>query len=245
MHQVRIFGSVLPALFLALPLTAQQKVKIDFHEYASDTTTSYQAAIGRPVTSHGLDFYQASGFQTPPANANNALGTWGTKDAGALNRPVNLGSSTALWGTTLGGEIDLFNSQSDVFTGRYAPFSLFSMDVSHLYSSAYSPIAIRPFNLTFYAFTADTAYTQTFSFLAPPIFGGVQTPVLQTLIFNDQFQNVLQVAWNQGSGSGSAHQFTNVVASTPEPSSMVLLGTGFTGLFGITARRRRKNSINI
>lgn len=131
------------------------------------------------------------------------------------------------------------------------PFNLYSMDVSHLYSTAYAPFNLVPINLTFGAFTGQYAdgpvpFFQTFVILPPAVVNGVRTPVLQTLVFDERFRDVSNVFWNQGSGSGSAHQFTNVVANTtPEPSSVALLGTGFVALFGVTGNgRRRKDSTN-
>ncbi len=238
LHATR-FRMLVPALLLALPIGAQETVSINFNQYASPTTTEYQAAIGAPVQSSGLDFYQATDFDA--THNRNALGTWGTSDAGSVNRPTNIGSSTTLFGTALGGEIDILSSQSDAVFGPYMPFSLFSMDVAHLYSTAFSSIALQPFTMRFYAYYAGgDPFFQDFLINLPPVGqNGFRTPVLQTLTFDSRFQDVVNVYWNQGAGSGTATQFTNVVASTPEPSSMALLGTGLVGLGGVFKRRRR------
>ena len=241
LHAKRI-RSLVPAfaiaLALAIPLGAQETVTINFNEFSSPTTTEYQAGIGAPLSSNGLDFYQASAYD---ANNRNAIGTWGTSDAGSVNRPTNIGSSTAMFGTALAGEIDILSSQTDPVFGPFENFSLFSIDVGHLYSTAFSSIALQPFTLTFYGSgLAGDGFFQSFLINLPPLDqNSVRTPVLQTLVFDARFQDVNNVWWNQGAGSGTAHQFTNVVASTPEPSSMALLSTGLVALGGIVKRRRR------
>jgi len=236
MRQPTMMRLLLPALLFALPAGAQN-VTIDFHEYASPTTTEYQAAVGAPVTSGGLDFYNATGLD---ANALNSLGTWGTSDAGSVNRPSNIGTSTTLFATVLGTEVDIYGHGSDLVVGPLNPFSLISLDIAHLYSSAFSPIALVNVNLRFFGFLGSgPVFFQDFLLPAPVAVNGVQTPVLQTLVFDDRFHNVSNVWYIQGAGSGSATQFTNVV-TTPEPSSLVLLASGLFGVIGISTRRRHR-----
>ena len=241
MIHARRIRFVVPALLLAIPLGAQQTSTSTFNQYASPTTTEYQAAVGAPLSDNGLDFYQSADFGT----GLNAIGTWGTSDAGSVNIPSNVGSSTTVFGTTLGAEIDILKTGTDPVLGPYMPFSLFSIDVAHLYSNAYSSIALSPFTMRFFAYHSDGAtFFQDFLInLAPADQNGIRTPMLRTLNFDSRFQDVLNVYWNQGAGSGTATQFTNVVASTPEPSSFALLGTGLVGLGGVFKRRRRGNTI--
>src|SRR5215208_1215356 len=97
----------------ALPTAAQVQAVSTFGEYSSPFTTEFQATIGRPVQSGVLDFY-ASEFFVPGGTARNVLGTWGTSpsDPGSVNRPTNISTSTAMFGTRPNEEIDVFGAGS-------------------------------------------------------------------------------------------------------------------------------------
>ena len=245
MGRLRHWGLALAVIVVGGPAGAQ--VKSTFNSYTSPTTTEYQAAIGAPVTSGVLDFYATEFFV---AGARNVLGTWGTADVGAVNRPTNIGTSTAMFGTQLGEEVDIFGKGTDVvgaFNGiaPFLNFSLFSIDVAHLYSTAFSPFALNPFTFTVFAFgpsTGGATISQAFTIPAPASIGGVQSPFLTTVTLDSRFSNVSNAWFNQSNGSGSAYQFTNVVASTvPEPSTYVMLLTGLVSL-GLFYRWRRSQT---
>src|SRR4051794_27968619 len=125
MSRVRFLRLAIVATIAAAPASAQV-VTSTFSEFTSQTTTEFQAAIGRPVTSGILDFYDTELFV---AGARNVLGTWGTSlsDPGSVNRPTNVGSSNTMFATQLGEEVDLFGTGTDVILGTFRPFSLFSM----------------------------------------------------------------------------------------------------------------------
>lgn len=226
----------LESITLSAPAGAQIST---FSAYLSATTTEYAAAVGRPVTSGALDFYDTELFV---AGARNVLGTWGTGDAGAVNRPTNIGSSTAMFATQLGEEVDLFGRGSDIVLGRYNEFNIFSVDVGHLYSTVFSPFTLLSFNFTVFGFgtgTGNTTISQVFAITAPTAVAGVQNPRLQTLTFDSRWRNMSNVWWSQANGSGSAHQFTNVSASlVPEPGTYALTFVGLVGLFWVRNRRR-------
>lgn len=219
---------------LAAPAAAQHA--IDFSTYASPVTTEYEATIGAPLTAGGLDFYNTSFFWT---NARNVLATWGSSDPGSVNRPSNIGGSTTLFSTSLGtaGGIDIFAAGVDPVTGEgLRRFGLVSMDVSHLYSSQYLGSNLGAITLRIFGARFGPTVEEFFQDFVIGVSGG-GVPMLQTLTFDSRFQDVDNVYWSQGTTSGTAHQFTNVVA-TPEPGSILLVGTGLAALYAIRRRRR-------
>jgi hypothetical protein len=242
MHRFTVRLLALSVVTLALPLGAQQNATSTFSSYASPVTTEHQAAVGRPVTSGVLDFYATERFV---AGARNVLGTWGSSpaDPGFVNRPINLGTSTAMFGTQLGEEIDIFGTGSDIVLNRFVTFSMHSMDVAHLYSTAYSPAGLLPFTLSVLGFgpsTGNTTIQQIFSIAAPSVIAGVQTPVLQTLTFDNRWRAMSNVWWFQSNSSSTAHQFTNIDATlVPEPGTYALMFVGLMGVGAVRARRRR------
>jgi hypothetical protein len=120
-------------------------------------------------------------------------------------------------------------------------FSLFSIDVAHLYSTAFVP-TLQNFTLTFSgSYPVGSVIQQSFLVTVPPAGpDGIQRPLLQTLTFDARWRGLDNVWWGQGSALSTLHQFTNVTAAVvPEPGTYVLLATGLAGL-ALVARRRRR-----
>lgn len=213
-----------------------QRVNINFAEFASATSRTYPATFGAPLTSKGFDFLQAF----PTSGSRNVLGTWGSSDLTATNRPSNRGTSNTMFADQAGIEIDIYVAGDDPFTPTRT-FNMYSIDVAHLFATPYVP-TLQDFTLQFFGIYADGSdFSQTFTVTAPPPVGGVSTPFLQTLTFDNRWRGVTNVFWNQnGSFLSQQHQFTNVqVEVTPEPGTWALLGTGLAGVL-VVARRRRQ-----
>jgi hypothetical protein len=109
------------------------------------------------------------------------------------------------------------------------------------------------------AFSLDSielSILRTFSNIAQPVFTGLlsgggstqQSFVVsqfgyQSFAFNSSFSNVTSVSWAQGDNTYNSHSFDNIVTSAPnpipEPTTILLVGSGLIGLVGFRRKFRR------
>ncbi len=148
------------------------------------------------------------------------------------------------------GSTALFNGQSNaeiVLTAiDGSPFSIYSIDLAVLPPGANDPAGPfdpGPFEINFVA-TTPSGGTKSQSFTINHSFLALER------VFFSGFENVTSVRWLQGTGFNPpgppgptetpTHQFDNIhVAAVPEPSSSVLIGTGFSLVAVRLASRRR------
>ncbi len=109
-------------------------------------------------------------------------------------------------------------------------FTLNSIDFAQLFANSLG----GTFTLTGSVFGGGTV-TQTFDLDA-----SIGTPTFATFLFDPSFTDLTSVSFEPFSGVG--YQFDNITldaeSETPEPASLVLLGSGFAAM--IVARRRKR-----
>jgi hypothetical protein len=209
-------GLVFGSMILCMAELAEATV-INFADLSSSGTDfSY---LGNTVTHDGFT------FSSTPGMFGGELGIW--QDS-SPNHPTGGGLNTAL--------VEYYAEALTTMTeSNNHPFQLNAIDLASWGNEQQQ----GSFNVEFVGTKYDgSTVQQIFTMDSDGL-----TPVLKQFSFGHEFTDLVQVDFRQGIFPlyGTAYQFNNVVLSeqpTPEPASMLLLGTGLAALAG--ARKLKK-----
>ena len=182
---------------------------------AVPSVTSAQTLTFDPLACSG------TGAQTPPSPYTEsgyaftaaALGTWCSGNANYAGTAlfVNIVNGTGVLARTDGGAFDLL-----------------SISIAHVFRNA-QPSMSR----TFTAHSLSGTSTNTFTLPSH----GTGAPTFSSFAFDASFHGVTSVDF--APNASPYYQFDNVeLAVAPEPASIILLGSGLLGVFGVARRRK-------
>ncbi len=227
------------------------------------------AAVSATVASAGtinLDSYGTSGSQASGAantaltfigyNSSTAYATsGGSLTAGGASYSLVLPSDQTTWASALPGSFYVSNNPGDgpggshqEANGTYVYTSTFSL-ASGTYAGTLSLLAddtatIKLNGIT--VFSAATASGYPHCAAAVPNCMTVDTASLYNSLFNTGTGiaglNTLEVDLVQGGSDRLGVDFSGSITPTPEPNSLVLLGSGVVGSAGAILRRLRRRS---